>query len=265
MNKIYIDTHFKTKDSISNTDFKIYLNESIEFKDEIKMFIGDISIPNSFYTIESTNENLYIETTENDVIRHFKIVLDIRNYSVVELATQIQSKLNSELNKAFTINYIASTGRLIFNVLETNFTYSVLTDDELKSITWKGKYYDRNNIKSCNDVLNNVIPQLCSSANPFVSGFVNTINYSCLYLRSNLSSLDNIGVDGNSSNIIKKIPVNASYGSLMTNYDFNIYDYTRIKNRNSISLLEFQLTDAYGNVIDLHGSHITFTILFNDD
>ena len=62
-----------------------------------------------------------------------------------------------------------------------------------------------------------------------------------------------------------KIPTTAPYGALMTNYDINPHDYTIIKNRNAISMLEFKFTDAYNNVINLHGSHVSFTLLFIDD
>jgi hypothetical protein len=136
--------------------------------------------------------------------------------------------------------------------------------EEVTEDTLRGKYYDKKNPKSCNDVLNNVLPNICNNNFPYVSGFVSTINYNSLYLRSNVNSLDNIGPDGNSCDIIKKIPTTASYGALMTNYDLNVNDYTHIKNRNAITMLEFRLTDAYGNVIDLHGSHVSFTLIFEE-
>ena len=266
MNNIYIDSHFKTKDSQSNTDFKIYLNQSLEIKEDMKMYITDISIPDTWYSIESTNENLYVLITENGISRHLLIKLDNKNYSVVELAAHIQAKLRAALNKTFTLTYASNTGRLSFNVTQTNFTYSILTDSQLKSfVGWTGQYYNPNNIKSCNDILNNDISQVCSSTSIYVSGFVNTMNYANLYLHSNISSFENIGPDGNSTNIIKKIPTTAPYGSLMTNYDFNPLDYTLIKNRNAISMLEFKFTDSYNNVINLHGSHVSFTLLFIDD
>jgi hypothetical protein len=266
MNKIYVDTHFKTKDSASNTDFKMYLNQALEIKEDMKMFVCDICLPNTWYSIESTNENLYVETTDElGAVRHFIVKLDRQNYSVVELAAQIQTKLNAALNKPFLVNYVASTGRLTVSTSQTNFTFSILTDDQLVSFNgWKGNYYDKKNPKSCNDVLNNVVAKVCNVSNPFLSGFVSTINYNSIYLRSNVNSLDNIGPDGNSSDIIKKIPTTAAYGALMTNYDLNVNDYTHIKNRNAITMLEFRLTDAYGNVVDLHGSHVSFTLIFQE-
>ena len=109
MNKIYIDSHFKTKDSQSNTDFKIYLNQSLEIKEDMKMYITDISIPDTWYSIESTNENLYVLITENGISRHLLIKLDNKNYSVVELAAHIQAKLRAALNKTFTITDASNT------------------------------------------------------------------------------------------------------------------------------------------------------------
>jgi hypothetical protein len=210
---------------------------------------------------------MYVEVIEGSAIRYITIQLTHRNYSVVDLALEIQTRLSAALNKTFNINYSATTGKLTFNVLEDNFNYAILTDKELKSLRfeWKGKHYNPENIKSCNDIINNSVAKTCSKEAPFVSGFVNVINYDSLYMRSNISSLDHIGPDGSQSNIIRKISTIAGFGSVMTNFNVNTNDYTYIRNRNALTVLEFKLTDVYGNVIDLHGSHISFTLMFLHD
>ena len=59
--KIYIDSRYKTQDSINNANFKIQLNENLRFPDNCGFFITDICIPNTFKTVEQEiNDTLYI-------------------------------------------------------------------------------------------------------------------------------------------------------------------------------------------------------------
>ena len=48
MNKIYIDSTFKTIDSKSDSDFRVNLTQPVEIKDDSKLYITDVNIPNSF-------------------------------------------------------------------------------------------------------------------------------------------------------------------------------------------------------------------------
>ncbi len=71
--KIYIDTRFKTKDSISDSEFKYELNQSISLPDNCVCFVDDVIIPNSWYTIDENNNKLYVRlldgvTTTDNII-----------------------------------------------------------------------------------------------------------------------------------------------------------------------------------------------------
>ena len=45
INKVYIDSRFKTNDSKSKSDFKCELLESLQFPDQCVCFMDDIIIP----------------------------------------------------------------------------------------------------------------------------------------------------------------------------------------------------------------------------
>jgi hypothetical protein len=262
MHKIYIDSIFRTSDSKSSTDFKIQLHQPLEIQENMKLYITDINIPNTWYAIEETNKYMYVRIYENSSFRDYIITLTIKNYSMTDLAAEIQSKLNAAVNKGFVINLDTNTGKYTFNTTLTNFTYEIFSDSQLKVLTdWKGRYYTKENPKTCNNILRNFKDSIYSSTNPFVSGFVNILNYESLYIRSNISNLSNIGPDGYSSNIIKKVNVSDSFGNLINFYLGNSIDYTYIISRNNLSVLEFRITDAYNNVIDLHGSDISLTLI----
>ena len=49
---IYIDSKFKTKDSVSSTHFKYDLPESFLMNDNTGYYVCDVAIPHSWYTIE---------------------------------------------------------------------------------------------------------------------------------------------------------------------------------------------------------------------
>ena len=262
MHKIYIDSIFRTSDSKSSTDFKIQLHQPLEIRESMKLYITDVNIPNTWYAIEETNKHMYVRIYENSSYNDYLLTLNIQNYNMTDLSAEIQSKLNAATSKGFIINLDTNTGKYTFNTALTNFTYEIFTDSQLKILNdWKGRYYNKSNPKTCNNILRNFKDNIYSSVNPFVSGFVNILNYESLYIRSNISNLSNIGPDGHLSNIIKKIIVSESFGNLINFYLGTEIDYTYIMSRNSLGVLEFRITDAYDNVIDLHGSDISFTLI----
>ena len=61
--------------------------------------------------------------------------------------------------------------------------------------------------------------------------------------------------------IIKKVPVRANYNEMI--YDDAVLgiDYIDVS-RQTLSRLEFQLKDSFGNIIDLHGNHWSCSLVF---
>jgi hypothetical protein len=49
--KIYIDTKYKSADSISNSNFKIDLPHNLTFPENSVFYIDDVSIPHSWYVV----------------------------------------------------------------------------------------------------------------------------------------------------------------------------------------------------------------------
>ena len=87
------------------------------------------------------------------------------------------------------------------------------------------------------------------------------MRYRNLYLTcpslSNFSTLSPFG----SSAVIKKIPVSAGYGELIYNHIFSIHDYIDVS-KLMMKLLEFQVCDSYGNVINLRNVPVSFSLVF---
>ena len=59
--KIYIDTKYKTSNSVSSSDFSIQLPETISLPDNAVFYISDVAIANVFRTVEpNINDKFYL-------------------------------------------------------------------------------------------------------------------------------------------------------------------------------------------------------------
>ena len=115
--------------------------------------------------------------------------------------------------------------------------------------------------KTINKVLQNFTPSWHNNANPYVSGFVDLFPIRNLYLTcSGLGNFNTMSVSGDRS-IVKKIPVNAGYGEMIFDQSVVGIDYLDCSHQ-TLSRVGFQLKDVFGRVVDLHGNHFSFPIVF---
>ena len=103
--KIYIDSKFKTSDSVSSSNFKIDLQNTLLFPENSVFYIDDVSIPHSWYTVEENiNDKLYIHVTPKQTDQDYSGVLykivkiDSGNYTGADLATELLSKIGLAIN-----------------------------------------------------------------------------------------------------------------------------------------------------------------------
>ena len=129
---------------------------------------------------------------------------------------------------------------------------------------WLGEVYDVNNPHDMNDILRNIEgnSKYYDSNIPYISGVLDLQLIRNIYMHSpNLGNFHTIGPQ-NESSIIKKIPVSSDYNQM-------IFDNVLVGNdfldcsRQTWRRLEFQLTNAKGDYINLHGSHVSFSIIFS--
>ena len=57
--KVYINFKYRTSDSRSSGDFKIELHDTLEIPDNTIMQLHEVAIPNTWYSINTNNQNLY--------------------------------------------------------------------------------------------------------------------------------------------------------------------------------------------------------------
>ena len=68
--KICVDSRFANVSSESNSNFRFELTESFHIPDNTVLFVTDVCIPRSWYSVEYYNENLYLRMTNTTTTQH---------------------------------------------------------------------------------------------------------------------------------------------------------------------------------------------------
>lgn len=262
--KIYIDSRFKSSDSVSDSNFKIDLPQNLVMPAGTGFYIDDISVPCSWYPITSGfNNNLYVELYDppQEFVPNVgsvtkKITIEEGSYTVADFAGKIQDSINSAFSAdGFTVTCQLNNKTNTITITRTSVEreWAILTDSEIVS-----KGYSKP--QSLNNVMNNRVPMVNNVS--FKTGYINMFPIRNLYLvASGLGSFNTMSISGERS-IIKKIPVNVGYGDIIFDQSLVGIDYLDCSHQ-TLSRLSFQLKDVFGNLVDLHGHHWSFSIVFS--
>ena len=249
--KIYIDSRYKSGDSASDSNFYIDLPINMLMPDNTGFYIDDVAIPVSWYVIDAgRNDALHFKVLD----QKFKVNLTPGNYSLVTLNDELVGKMNTVWP-----NYFRSVPNISKNtigiVITQTTTFEILTDKQVRALNEDAD-------ATVNNILRNFTPKVNNILTPYVSGFVDLFPIRNLYLTcSGLGNFNTMSVSGDRS-IVKKIPVNANYGEMIFDQSVVGIDYLDCSHQ-SLSRIGFQLKDVFGRVVDLHGNHFSFSIVFS--
>ena len=287
--KLYIDTRTRTLDSVSTSNFKIELPDTLFMPQNTIFFVDNVSIPHSWYTIEQNiNDRLFVQLTTNNTNVNLKpnecriVTLSPGNYNISTLATELQTKLNQAFasttypSPVFTVVANANENNITVTPLYADLLIKILSDYDLKTGmagvningwigAWNGVSYDTNNPRDMNNILSNNTGQpssFFSQASPFVSGYVDLQSVKNLYISSpNLGTFITISPDGSRS-VLKKIPVNANQHQMILSEATSGNDFLDCS-RQTLKTLQFELKDCFGNNVNLHGANWSFSLIFS--
>ena len=275
LKKIYVDTRYRTSDSVSTSNFKIELPYSVVLPENSTFQLTDICIEHSWLTVETgINDTIYIRALSyagpQEQVFDVLVVLPSQNYTGSTLAAAIQSSLNTQLEAGlpvFSAVYNANPNTITINNTQ-NFYFKILTDPELTTKlnnTWTGPSYDSTNPRSANDLLRNYAGTSTvygKDKGPFVSGFLDLQPIRNIFISSpNLGNFNTLGSRGE-ANIICKVPVNADFGYLVICNIIANHDFLNCS-KQTLRTIEFNLKDVKGNYLPLHGGHCSFSIVFS--
>lgn len=250
--KIYIDSRFKSSDSASDSNFKVDLPVPITLPDNTVCYIDDISIPVSWYTIQSgVNNAFYFRIAGVNYVSY----LPAGNYTLTTLNDTLVKEMNIHEN-LFTAAPNVLNNTISIKTINVNYTYSILTDEQAKQV------FTHEVNSSINNMLNNIVAKVCNINSPYVSLYVNLLPLRNIYLNSsNLGSFNSLNISG-SRNTVKKIPINANFNEMVFYQAVLGIDYIDVS-KQTLSRLEFSLTDVYGHIISLNGNHWSFSLIFS--
>ena len=130
--KIYVDTRYRTTDSISTSNFKIELPYSVVLPENSTFQLTDICIEHSWLTVETgINDSLYFYAIDpaSGQTKNTIVVLPSANYTGTSLAAVIQTSLNNQL--ATGLPYISQLQSVLSADIAVNITRALT---RLKSV-----------------------------------------------------------------------------------------------------------------------------------
>ena len=258
--KLYIDSRYRTADSVSDSSFRIQLGRNIYLPDNCILHLENCVIPHSWYTIEAgINDTMYLQVNSSCTT----ITIPSTNYLGSELSTVLQSLLTAVFPGVFTVSYNLTINKITIAI--SSGIFKILTDSELATYlnnTWTGPAYDANSPNSCNDIITNRTINANIPSSPFISGMLNLQGFRAVYISSsNLSNFNTLGPRGE-NDIIKKVLTNSDFGYLVIDQIVSDHDYLDCS-RMTLNTIDFQIRDVKGNLIPFHDSPVSFTIVFS--
>jgi len=275
--KIYIDTKYKARESISNSNFKIDLPQTLSFPENSVFYIDDVSIPHSWYTIEeNVNDKLFVMISrivpdEDNSGTAYKIVtISPGIYNGTEIALEMQTKIretifNVQFPDVLSVAYNNRKNTINITINYTDWHFKILTEDDISTKlndTWIGDSYDSNNPHSINDIIsNNYLNSPFYTLSNGYTGGLNLQPIRNIYIHSSLGNYNTLGAR-NETSIIKKVPVSSNSGDY-------IFDQVLVGNdfgdcsKQTLRTISFELKNVHGDNINFHGSNLSFSIIFS--
>jgi hypothetical protein len=251
--KLYIDSRFRTAGSASHSDFTFQLPRSIELPAGTRAVVDSVQIPNVFPTVEPGRSLLYLLVTDVGTPSvEIVVPLVTGHYNAYTLTSHLQDQLNASGYGAWTVGYNESTGRLSLNVEGSGLVVRLLPRDSARP----------------NDALEVIGAD--EGGLTLINGFpeilphhIDIVGVRVLFLASpNFGAYNCLGPRGE-SDYIRQIMVNEGYSGYITDKLNHPAEYIDVGGA-QLQSLKFKLVDGKGEVVDMKGRSIAFSIIFLD-
>ena len=274
--RIHIDSRQKTDGRDSHSDFKIRLAQSVSLPEDACMILDNISIPNTFRTINRNENSLYIAevtVTQPLTVVCRKIDFDESHYNVTTLAMIMALKFNYQYPAVMGLNpYRIVYQPELQNFKITNihgYNFHILSDDAIAAFPngFGGLTIDKNFPNSINTLIRNesngnatTDPNAYSYGMIFETGIVTVQSQNNVYIHSNLAD-NNVMTPKGMSDCIACVPISAPTGTVAHHNATNHADAVNVSKR-SFETLTFQLRNSKGQIVDLGGASWSCSLLF---
>jgi hypothetical protein len=250
--KLYIDSRFRTAGSASHSDFTFQLPRSIELPAGTRAVVDSVQIPNVFPTVEPGRSLLYLDVNDAGTAQDVVVPLIVGHYNAFTLASHLQDQLNATGYGVWTVAYNEATGRLTLNVVGSGLVVRLLPRDPKRP-------NDALEVIGADEVgivLINGFPEI-------LPHHIDIVGVRVLFLASpNFGAYNCLGPRGE-SDYIRQIMVNEGYSGYITDKLNHPAEYIDVGGT-QLQSLKFRLVDGKGEVVDMRGRSIAFSIIFLD-
>jgi hypothetical protein len=251
--KLYIDSRFRAPGSASHSDFTFQLPRSIELPAGTRAVVDSVQIPNVFPTVETSRSLLYLHVTDVGVPSVEVVVPLIEgHYNAYSLTSHLQDQLNASGYGVWTVGYDETTGRLSLKVGGSGLVVRLLGRDKIRP----------------NDALDVIGADeggitLINGFTEILPHHIDIVGVRVLFLASpNFGAYNCLGPRGE-SDYIRQIMVNEGFSGYITDKLNHPAEYIDVGGA-QLQSLKFKLVDGKGEVVNMHGRSIAFSIIFLD-
>jgi hypothetical protein len=272
MVKLYFDSRERVSGENETPVFQ--LKPTLDLKDDHSALLDSVCIPNTFRTISSSNDRFFIEEALGASSAYRVLSLPPGNYSVVSLATAIQTALNgsgSILGGAYTCTYNPTTNRLQFSHPFPSAGSFKLWEKGLLQTTFGLQLWNTGGGPQLSADLNDCLTIIGAvgdgtpsviTANTILtpSGAPNLVQHHNVFIHSpDFATSGQVYGPRNQTGIVRRVIMDTAAGAIQVDRHGTSFDMLRIP-ASTISTLSFELRAFDGSLVDLHGAPWSFSI-----
>lgn len=239
---VIVDSYLRYSGTSSN--FSINLNLPSYCSDFDRIALNQISLPRSWYDVATNFNTFTLREGATSVI----ITVPVGMYNVNSLGTTIATLLSSTSPNGFTYTLTYPNSATVVNTNKYTITCSNIV--ATKQLIFTNSMYQQLGFAS--NSTNTFNADTLTSTNSISISYINRV-----FLKSNACSTSQ-------ANILNEILVAGQYPSTSfvyyenINFDTNSKEFTNPFNNS----WDFSLYDRYGNIIDLNGLEMVFSLIF---
>jgi len=272
--KIYVDSRHRTAGI--NEDFAWQIPQTVDIGDS-QVYVDCVTSPNVFFSVKEFNnlifflEEVVASPGATTVVTPRRAVIASGQYNGFTLAAAVQTAMQAAgaYGSALTVTYDIASAKLKVSLSAANDSQVRIYPDgalEAWNATQSVFPVDLADAKSAGKVcgfLGGTTLVASTTLDILGDSVIDVQRHHCLYIHSDLGDPgSSFGCMGQ-SDVIRRVIVDAPQNGLAVDRHTTSWDHVEVGAR-ALRSMEFSLRDDNGKIVDLHGHHWSFSLVFHD-